>query len=88
MEHLFFTCSTAKTCLGANNIAASFEQAWNWCEFWFKNGKQFHATGIVAICWAVWKMKESSGNCMICSCSYKILGRSADGEVLKGLKTC
>jgi hypothetical protein len=64
-NHLLFTCSTAKVIwsvvsisLGAANIPTSFEQSWRWCARWLPNGNQFHATGIAAICWAIWKMRN------------------------------
>ena len=65
MQHLLFTCPVAKiiwatvaTCIGASNIPIFFEQSWNWCERWISNGKQFHAVGTAAICWAIWKMRN------------------------------
>jgi hypothetical protein len=65
VTHLLFKYPVAKvvwatiaTCFGANNITSSFHQSWNWCEKWIPNGKQFHAMGIAAVCWAIWKMRN------------------------------
>jgi hypothetical protein len=65
VTHLLFKCPVAKvvwatiaTCFGASNIPSSFQQSWNWCEKWIPNGKQFHAVGIAAVCWAIWKMRN------------------------------
>jgi hypothetical protein len=65
VSHLFFQCSTAKAvwaivaqCLGATNVPMTFGQSWLWCEHWLPGGKQFHAVGIAAICWAIWKTRN------------------------------
>lgn len=61
-SHLFFTCPIAKIiwsivaiCIGANDIPNNLQQSWQWCEKWLTEGKKFHAWGIAAICWAIWK---------------------------------
>lgn len=65
VNHLLFTCSVARvvwattaTCLGASNIPTSFDQSWRWCARWIPKGNQFHAVGIAAICWAIWKRRN------------------------------
>jgi hypothetical protein len=44
--------------LQGRNIPTSFEQSWRWCERWLPKANQFHAVGIAAICWAIWKMRN------------------------------
>jgi len=67
VSHLFFQCSTAKSVwaivaksIGANNVPRSLNQCWTWCENWLPAGKQFHAIGIAAICWAIWKTRNKA----------------------------
>lgn len=66
VDHLLFQCSTAKVvwatvavCFGANNIPRSLTQCWEWCDRWLPMGKKFHTLGIAAICWAIWKARNS-----------------------------
>jgi hypothetical protein len=65
VNHLLFECSVAKsvwaivaTSVGASNIPRSFSQCWTWCECWIPNGKQYYMTGVAAICWSIWKMRN------------------------------
>jgi hypothetical protein len=46
-------------CLGASNVPSTFHQCWNWCEKWLSFGQNFHAIGIAAIYWAIWKTRNS-----------------------------
>ena len=46
--------------LGASNIPRNFDQCWAWCEQWLLFGDKFHAVGIAAICWTIWKTKNSA----------------------------
>jgi len=62
ISHLFFQCPVARVvwsdiekCFGANNLSFNLKQCWSWCESWLPFGKKFHAWGIAAICWAIWK---------------------------------
>ena len=66
VSHLLFQCSMAKAvwaivayCLGASNVPRSFDQCWTWCEKWLPFGEKIHAIGIAAICWAIWKTRNS-----------------------------
>jgi len=47
-------------CLGASNVPRNFNQCWAWCEQWLPYGNKFHAIGIAAICWAIWKTRNSA----------------------------
>jgi len=65
ISHLFFQCPIARIvwsvvakCFRANNIPNNLAQCWNWCEIWLPFGKKFHAWGIGAICWAIWKSRN------------------------------
>lgn len=67
ISHLFFTCPVARViwliiakCFGANSIPVDFEQCWLWAEKWFPFGEEFHAWGIGAVCWAVWKCRNKA----------------------------
>lgn len=67
VAHLFFQCSTAKAiwgivakCIGANNVHRSFNQSWLWCEKWLPSGNKFHAVGIAAVYWAIWKVRNQA----------------------------
>ena len=67
VSHLLFQCSLAKAvwaivahCLGASNVPRNFNQCWAWCEQWLPYGNKFHAIGIAAICWAIWKTRNSA----------------------------
>jgi len=67
VSHLLFQCSLAKAvwavvahCVGASNVPRNFNQCWAWCEQWLPYGNKFHAIGIVAICWAIWKTRNSA----------------------------
>jgi len=46
-------------CLGASNVPRNFDQCWAWCEQWLPFYEKFHALGIAAICWAIWKTRKS-----------------------------
>jgi hypothetical protein len=61
ISHLLFQCSTAEEVwavvahsIGADNIPKSFDQCWEWFL-----GKKFHAVGTAAICWTIWKTRNS-----------------------------
>lgn len=65
IPHLFFQCPVARVvwsviakCFGAHNIPSNLDQCWNWCEIWLPFGKKYHAWGIAAICWAIWKSRN------------------------------
>jgi hypothetical protein len=65
ISHLLFQCSYAKVvwavvahCIGADNIPKTINQCWAWCNKWLPSGKQFHALGVTAICWAIWKTQN------------------------------
>ena len=65
IPHLLFHCSIAKAVwaivvhsIGANDIPKSLDQCWHWCNKWLPDGKQFHAVGIAAVCWAIWKTRN------------------------------
>jgi hypothetical protein len=67
ISHLFFQCPIARIvwsvvakCFRANNIPNNLAQCWNWCEIWLPFGKKFHAWGIGAICWAIWKCRNGT----------------------------
>ena len=67
VSHLLFQCSLAKAvwavvahCLGASNVPRNLNQSWAWCEQWLPYGTKFHAIGIAAICWAIWKTRNSA----------------------------
>lgn len=62
---MFFQCPVAKIiwsviakCLNASNIPTNFQQCWLWCDKWFFFGEKYHAWGIAAICWAIWKCRN------------------------------
>jgi hypothetical protein len=46
-------------CLGASDVSKNFDQCWYWCDKWLPFGKQFHAVGIAAVCWAIWKTRNN-----------------------------
>jgi hypothetical protein len=65
IPHLLFQCSVVKAVwaimahsIGATDIPSSLDHCWDWCNKWLPFGKKFHAIGIAAICWAIWKNKE------------------------------
>ena len=66
VSHLLFQCSMAKAVwgivafsLGATNVPRNFNQCWMWCEKWLSHRQNFHAIGIAAICWAIWKTRNN-----------------------------
>jgi hypothetical protein len=66
VQHHLFQCSTAKAvwavvahAIGAKNIPKSLNQCWNWCKLWLPADRLFHTLGIAAICWVIWKMRNS-----------------------------
>lgn len=67
ISHLFFKSAVVKViwmiiakCLGADDIPLNFDQCWIWCNKWLPRGKKFHAWGIGALCWAVWKYRSKA----------------------------
>lgn len=74
VDHLLFQCNVSKAvwaitakCIGATNIPRSFSQCWAWADRWLPSGKQFHAIGIAALCWAIWKTRNRAcfeGKCI------------------------
>lgn len=65
VNHLLFQCSMSKAvwaitahCIGASDIPRTFDQCWSWVEKWLPFGQKFHAIGIAAICWAIWKARN------------------------------
>jgi hypothetical protein len=65
VDHLFFQCSVAKIVwaiiaksVGASNIPQNINQCWNWCTVWLPSGSNFHAMGIGAVCWSIWKCRN------------------------------
>jgi hypothetical protein len=66
VTHLLFQCSMAKAiwaivahCIGASNIPGSFNQSWTWYKKWLPFDEKNYAIGIAAICWAIWKTRNS-----------------------------
>jgi hypothetical protein len=66
ISHLLFRCSMAKAVwvvvahsIGATDIPNSLDQCWDWCNKWMPSGKKFHAIGIAAVCWAIWKTRNN-----------------------------
>jgi hypothetical protein len=46
-------------CFGADTIPRNLDQCWRWVEKWLPFGKKnYHAFGISAICWAIWKARN------------------------------
>ena len=67
LNHLFFTCPTAKVVwgivalsLGAINIPTSLNQFWIWSQTWLPAKSHFYAFLLVAICWATWKTRNDA----------------------------
>lgn len=65
--HLFFQCPVSKViwmivarCFGIQTIPSNIEQCWAWCEKWLPVDKKFHAWGIGAICWGIWKCRNKA----------------------------
>ena len=66
VNHLFFECPTAKFvwsliayALGANCRPSIFYQYWVWIKNSLPNGKSMYAVGLVAICWAIWRVRNT-----------------------------
>jgi len=66
VSHLLFQCSMARAVwavvahsIKANNVPRSLQQCWAWCERWLPAGKKFHTSGIAAICWSIWRIRNS-----------------------------
>jgi hypothetical protein len=91
ISHLLFQCSMAKAewgivafSLGATNVPRNFNQCWSWCEKWLPHGQKFHAIGIAAICWTVWKTRNNicfqgknvTSPIMLCMFAYLLLDRT------------
>lgn len=67
IQHLFFTCSTAKVIwsivacsIGANDLPNSLSQYWAWCEKWIPTSIQLHAFVLAGMCWATWKARNKA----------------------------
>jgi hypothetical protein len=66
ITHLFLQCSMAKAVwaviahsIGADNVPRTLQQCWIWCERWLPYGKKIHTLGIVAVCWSIWRTRNS-----------------------------
>lgn len=62
VTHLFFVCPADKVAqsLGADDRPQNLAQSWKWAKKWLPNGNKFHAFGIAAICWAIWKTRNKA----------------------------
>ena len=67
VDHLFFECSLAKfiwsvvaIVVGAPCRPCSFDQFWRWAQVYMSGGKTFLMVGLAAICWAIWRSRNSS----------------------------
>jgi hypothetical protein len=45
--------------VGANCRPSSFDQFWVWVDIFLRNNKKIHFVGLSAICWAVWKTRNT-----------------------------
>ena len=66
VNHLMFECPMIKYVwslmayiLGATVIPSSFSQYWIWINRYLPGGKQVFFVGLVAVCWSIWKIKNS-----------------------------
>ena len=66
IEHLFFGCVMTKYCwslvsivIGADCRPASLNQYWVWANRFMPAHKKIHMIGLAAICWAIWRMRNS-----------------------------
>jgi hypothetical protein len=66
IEDLFFYCYVARYIqsliahiMGANCRPSSFEQFWIWVNRYISNNKKIHFVGLLAICWAFWKTRNT-----------------------------
>ena len=46
--------------LGANNIPNDIDQYKTWIKLWIPEGTSFHILGLAAICWAIWKRRNTA----------------------------
>jgi hypothetical protein len=47
-------------CIGASNLPSNVSQYWVWIKTWLPGGGMFHSFGLAAICWVVWKTRNSA----------------------------
>jgi len=105
-NHLFFECSTAKYIwsllaysLGTDCRLVNMDQYWVWIHNILPQGSQMHAVGLAAVCWAIWRTRNSvcfdkkriksptEIVCMICSFLIYWAGMLNDGlkqQVVQG----
>ena len=67
VDHLFFECSLAKfiwsvvaMVVGAPCRPCSFDQFWRWAQVYMSGDETFLMVGLAAICWAIWRSRNSS----------------------------
>ena len=66
IEHLFFGCAMARYCwslvsivIGADCRPSSFSQFWVWAAKYMPHHKKIFMVGLAAICWALWRTRNS-----------------------------
>ena len=66
INHLFFDCSMARYVwslvayvVGADSRPCSFDQFWVWAKRFLPLGGKFLYVGLAAICWALWRMRNT-----------------------------
>jgi hypothetical protein len=66
-DHLFFEYPIAKVnwgivalCLHQSTRPMSYEQYWDWIKQALPGGDKFYMLGLAAICWALWKPRNSA----------------------------
>jgi len=66
VQHLFFDCMTAKYvwsllayAFGSKCRPGNFYQYWIRISNSFPYGKQVYALGLAAVCWAIWRIRNS-----------------------------
>lgn len=64
VRHIFFECATAIWSLmafafGSDCRPSNFDQYWVWISNSFPQGQQLYAMGLAAICWAIWRTRNS-----------------------------
>ena len=108
IDHLFFLCPIAKVlwgliglCIGASNIPGDLTQYKQWISHWLPGGQQVYTFCVAAICWAIWKKRNSacfenkrlknpaeilSYACALMSYWAGLYGAEMQGKIVEGVK--
>ena len=108
IDHLFFLCPIAKVlwgliglCIGASNIPGDLTQYKQWISHWLPGGQQGYTFCVAAICWAIWKKRNSacfenkrlknpaeilSYACALMSYWAGLYGVEMQGKIVEGVK--